>query len=54
MSVAKPRLRADLTSVEIDDEIVVYDPLDSSVHHLNPSASAIMTCCSLKSDMRLS
>src|SRR5438270_287214 len=41
MSVAKPRLRADLPSVEFADEIVVYDPLDSSAHHLNPSASAL-------------
>lgn len=41
MSLVKPRLRSDLESVEIDGEAILYDPVNVSVHHLNPTATAI-------------
>ena len=43
MSVAKPRIRADLEIVEIDGEAVVYDPANGSLHHLNATATVIAT-----------
>jgi PqqD family protein of HPr-rel-A system len=41
MSLTKPRLRSDLESVEIDGEAILYDPVNTSVHHLNATATAI-------------
>ena len=45
MSDAYPR-RADLLEInEADDGLVVYDPTEDKVHHLNPSASIIFDLC---------
>jgi hypothetical protein len=45
MSDAYP-LRADPLEVnEADDGLVIYDPTDDTVHHLNPSAAMIFDLC---------
>jgi hypothetical protein len=35
------RRAAELESVELDGEIVIYDERDHSIHHLNPTASLV-------------
>jgi PqqD family protein of HPr-rel-A system len=41
----KPRIRGDLTLVELDQEAVVYDPISGLVHYLNPMASLVIQLC---------
>lgn len=41
----KPRIRDDLTLVELDQEAVVYDPVTGFVHYLNPMASLVLQLC---------
>lgn len=41
----KPRIRDDLTLVELDQEAVVYDPISGLVHYLNPMASLVLQLC---------
>jgi PqqD family protein of HPr-rel-A system len=38
---ARPRVRDDLTVVELDGEAVVYDERSGELHHLNPTATLI-------------
>jgi PqqD family protein of HPr-rel-A system len=45
LAATKPRLRGDLTLVELDQEAVVYDPLSGLVHYLNPMASLVFQLC---------
>lgn len=45
MPATKPRIRADLTLVELDQEAVVYDPVSGLVHYLNPMASLVLQLC---------
>ena len=45
MPATKPRMRADLTLVELDQEAVVYDPMSGLVHYLNPMASLVFQLC---------
>jgi PqqD family protein of HPr-rel-A system len=42
---SKPRIRDDVTLVDIDQEAVVYDPLSGFVHYLNPMASLVLQLC---------
>ncbi|MGH2784267.1 MAG: PqqD family protein [Actinomycetota bacterium] len=44
-SAGRPTTREDLTSIELDGEIVVYDEVTGALHHLNPSASIVMSLC---------
>jgi len=37
----KPRVREDLTVVELDGEAVVYDERTGDLHHLNPTATVV-------------
>jgi PqqD family protein of HPr-rel-A system len=39
----KPKVRDDLSVVELDGEAVVYDPLSGDIHHLNPSATTVFS-----------
>jgi hypothetical protein len=41
----KPRIRDDLTVVELDGEVVIYDELADDIHHLNPTASIVFSLC---------
>ncbi len=45
MPASKPRIRDDVTLVELDQEAVVYDPLSGLVHYLNPMASLVFQLC---------
>lgn len=45
MPATKPRIRGDLTLVELDQEAVVWDPLSGLVHYLNPMASLVLQLC---------
>ena len=41
MAATKPRVREDLTVVELDGEAVVYDERTGDLHHLNPTATLV-------------
>lgn len=41
MPAARPKVRDDLTVVELDGEAVVYDEASGELHHLNPSATLV-------------
>jgi PqqD family protein of HPr-rel-A system len=45
MPALKPKVRADLTAVEIQGEAVVYDPQGVRLHHLNPAAAVVFQLC---------
>ena len=45
MPALKPKARADLTFVPIEDEAILYDPEAVRLHHLNPSAALIFQLC---------
>jgi PqqD family protein of HPr-rel-A system len=41
VSPVRPKVREDLTVVELDGEAVVYDDASGELHHLNPSATLV-------------
>jgi PqqD family protein of HPr-rel-A system len=41
----RPRVRGDLTVVELDGEAVVYDDDNGHLHHLNRSATLVFSLC---------
>ena len=41
----RPSVRPDLTIVELDGEAVVYDDASGELHHLNPSATIVLSLC---------
>lgn len=45
MPALKPKIRPELTFIQIEDEAVVYDPESIGLHHLNPSAALIFQLC---------
>ena len=46
MAIAsKPRVRQDLDVVELDDELVLYDPARDEVHYLNSAAAIVFQLC---------
>jgi hypothetical protein len=45
MPAIKPKVRADLAVVELDGEAVIYDEIDNSLHHLNPTATIVLSMC---------
>jgi hypothetical protein len=45
MSDTRPRRAESLEINEADDGLVVYDPTEDQVHHLNESASIIFDLC---------
>jgi PqqD family protein of HPr-rel-A system len=36
---------ADLTIVDLDGGSVVYEPATGSLHHVDPFAAAVLSCC---------
>ncbi len=40
-----PRARADVTATDIDDEIILYNPLDGATHALNVTAALVWDLC---------
>jgi PqqD family protein of HPr-rel-A system len=42
---AKPRVRQDVASIEMDGETVIYDESNGSIHHLNAAATVVFTLC---------
>jgi hypothetical protein len=45
MPAIKPKVRGDLAIVELDGEAVIYDETDNSLHHLNPTATIVLSMC---------
>ena len=45
MTEVRPKLRDDVTIVEVDQEAVAYDPLSKLVHYLNPMGSIVLQLC---------
>lgn len=45
MPAIKPKVREDLTIVELDGEAVVYDEATTEVHHLNRTATIVFGLC---------
>lgn len=41
----KPKVRDDITVVEIDGEAVIYDERSGDLHHLNPTATIVLGLC---------
>lgn len=48
----KPKIRDDLTVVELDGEVVIYDERTDDIHHLNPTASVVFSLCDGLSTVR--
>lgn len=40
---ATPRHRVDLETIEVDGELVIWDPSDDRIHRLDPVASLLWT-----------
>lgn len=45
MAAVKPKVRDDLTVVELDGEAVIYDEQTADLHHLNPTATIVFGLC---------
>ncbi len=45
MPAIKPKVRQDLAIVELDGEAVIYDENDNTIHHLNPTATIVLSMC---------
>ena len=45
MAATKPKVRDDLTVVELDGEAVIYDERTADLHHLNPTATIVFGLC---------
>jgi PqqD family protein of HPr-rel-A system len=44
-TASKPKVRTDLDIVELDDELVLYDPARDEVHYLNATAALVFQLC---------
>jgi hypothetical protein len=45
MAPAKPKVRDDLTVVELDGEAVIYDERTTEIHRLNATATIVFGLC---------
>ena len=45
MPAQKPKVRSDLTVVELEGEAVIYDDLVRQVHYLNRTATIVFNLC---------
>jgi len=52
MPATRPKVRDELTVVELDGEAVVYDESTSRIHQLNPTATIIFKLCDGTSTVR--
>jgi PqqD family protein of HPr-rel-A system len=50
--LVKPLLNDALIVVELDGEAVVYDERTGDLHHLNPTATVVLTLCDGTSSIR--
>jgi PqqD family protein of HPr-rel-A system len=41
----KPKVRDDITVVELEGEAVIYDEQTADLHHLNPTATIVFGLC---------
>lgn len=41
----RPKVRGDLSVIELDGEAVVYDEARNELHHLNPTATIVLRLC---------
>lgn len=44
-TASKPKVRQDLDIIELDDELVLYDPARDEVHYLNATAALVFRLC---------
>lgn len=44
-SRVKPKARADLATVVLDGEAVIYDAQNEELHHLNQTATLVLAMC---------
>lgn len=44
-TASRPKVRTDLDIVELDDELVLYDPARDEVHYLNATAGLVFRLC---------
>jgi len=44
-TASRPKVRKDLDIVELDDELVLYDPARDEVHYLNATAALVFGLC---------
>ena len=52
MALVKPKVRDDLTVVELDGEAVIFDEETTELHHLNPTATIVFGLCDGTATMR--
>lgn len=52
MRAVKPKVRGDLTVVELDGEAVIYMEESGDLHHLNPTATIVFGLCDGTTTMR--
>jgi PqqD family protein of HPr-rel-A system len=52
MPLVRPKVRDDLTVVELDGEAVIYDEATTELHHLNPTATIVFRLCDGTCTMR--
>jgi PqqD family protein of HPr-rel-A system len=52
MPLVKPKVRGDLTVVELDGEAVIYDEETTELHLLNPTATIVFGLCDGTQTMR--
>jgi len=45
MPALKPKVRSDLSVVEMEGEAVIYDELTSQIHYLNRTATIVFNLC---------
>jgi PqqD family protein of HPr-rel-A system len=45
MAAVKPKVREDVTIVELEGEAVIYDEQTADLHHLNPTATIVFGLC---------
>jgi len=44
-ATGRPGARSDLVVLELDDELIVYDAAERSLHHLNATATLVWKLC---------
>jgi hypothetical protein len=52
MPALKPKVRSDLTVVELEGEAVIYDDATRQVHYLNRTATIVFNLCDGSSTIR--
>jgi PqqD family protein of HPr-rel-A system len=45
VAAGRPKIREELSVVELDGEAIVYDEARNELHHLNPTATIVLRLC---------